>query len=77
MEHRLGDLYPRPEFSASTIDGFQGAMRWVTPQHTAVNELWGSSPLTVSEAAARWHFTDSSLYPRIQEAPAQFARRPT
>ncbi|MFC4467811.1 transposase [Streptomyces xiangluensis] len=29
---------------ASTIDGFQGTMRWVTPQHTAANELWALRP---------------------------------
>ncbi|MEU0205519.1 helix-turn-helix transcriptional regulator [Streptomyces canus] len=39
------------------------------------------SPLSVSEAAARWHFTDSSHFIRAfkkqyQATPAQFARRP-
>lgn len=41
---RMGDLYPLPEFSASTVDGFQGTMRSVTLEDTAVNELWASSP---------------------------------
>ena len=37
------EAYPLPEFSASTVDGFQATMRSVTLQDTAVNELWGSS----------------------------------
>ncbi|MFD6997890.1 helix-turn-helix domain-containing protein [Streptomyces mirabilis] len=40
------------------------------------------SRLNVSEAAARWHFTDSSHFihafkKQYQATPAQFARRPT
>ncbi|MEU6741982.1 helix-turn-helix domain-containing protein [Streptosporangium sandarakinum] len=43
---RMGDLYPLPEFTASTVDGFHGTMRSVTLEDTAVNELWASSPLS-------------------------------
>ncbi len=41
----VGDLYPLPEFSASTVDGWQGSMRFVTVQNTAITELWASSPV--------------------------------
>ncbi|MET7737649.1 helix-turn-helix domain-containing protein [Streptomyces sp. NPDC005402] len=53
---RMGELYPLPEFSASTVDGFQGIMRSVTLQDTVVNELWGSS--TVSTRAVGTHEHD-------------------
>ncbi|MFE7897796.1 helix-turn-helix domain-containing protein [Streptomyces sp. NPDC057424] len=43
---RMGDLYPLPEFSASTVDGFQGTMRSVVLEDTAVNELWASSSVS-------------------------------
>ncbi|CAM5487648.1 hypothetical protein SPURM210S_06732 [Streptomyces purpurascens] len=52
---RLGDLYPLPEFSASTVDGFQGTMRSVTLQDTAVNELWGSSPVSTQAVGTHEH----------------------
>jgi AraC-like DNA-binding protein len=40
---RMGDRYPMPEFTTSTVDGFRGTMRSVTLQDTAVNEFWASS----------------------------------
>ncbi|WP_234490125.1 AraC family transcriptional regulator [Streptomyces sp. MBT33] len=52
---RMGDLYPLPEFSASTVDGFQGTMRSVTLQDTAVNELWGSSPVSTKAVGTDEH----------------------
>jgi AraC-like DNA-binding protein len=42
---RMGDMYPLPEFDASTVEGFRGTMRSVILEDTAVNELWGSSPV--------------------------------
>ncbi|MEU6222454.1 helix-turn-helix domain-containing protein [Streptomyces sp. NPDC047042] len=47
---RVGDLYPLPGLSASTIDGFRGSMRSVTLQDTAVNETWSSSPISTRPA---------------------------
>ncbi|CAL9494196.1 hypothetical protein SUDANB145_03282 [Streptomyces sp. enrichment culture] len=52
---RMGDLYPLPEFSTSTLDGFQGTMRSVALRDTAVNELWGSSPLSTRAVGAHEH----------------------
>ncbi|GGM06693.1 transcriptional regulator [Streptomyces fumigatiscleroticus] len=52
---RMGDLYPLPEFSASTVDGFQGTMRSVTLEDTAVNELWGSSPVSTRAVGTHEH----------------------
>ncbi|SNY72298.1 helix-turn-helix domain-containing protein [Paractinoplanes atraurantiacus] len=43
---RMGDLYPLPEFSADTADGFQGTMHSVTLSDTAINEMWTSSPIS-------------------------------
>ncbi|MFC9636049.1 hypothetical protein ACFTY8_44365 [Streptomyces mirabilis] len=40
----MADLYPLPEFSAPTVDGFQGTMRSVALEDTAINELWASHP---------------------------------
>ncbi|MFI5843793.1 helix-turn-helix domain-containing protein [Catenuloplanes sp. NPDC051500] len=40
---RMGDLYPLPEFTESTVDGFQGTMRSVTLKDAAVNEFWAHS----------------------------------
>ncbi|MEU9229283.1 helix-turn-helix transcriptional regulator [Streptomyces massasporeus] len=115
----MGDLHPLPEFSASTADDFQGTMRSVALEDTAINDMWASSSvstrgtlqrafasldesfsayirrrrleeaaealtvtgsrLSVSEAAALWHFTDSSHFIRAfkkqyHATPAQFAR---
>ncbi|WP_210570818.1 helix-turn-helix domain-containing protein [Streptomyces sp. GESEQ-4] len=66
---RLGDLYPLPEFSASTIEGFQGTMRSVTLQDTAVNELWGSSPLS-TRAVGRHEHDEIRLYVGLRGAVA-------
>ncbi|MFF7159510.1 helix-turn-helix domain-containing protein [Streptomyces sp. NPDC008139] len=52
---RMGDLYPLPEFSASTVDGFQGTMRSVAIQDTAVNELWASSPVRTQAVGTDEH----------------------
>jgi AraC-like DNA-binding protein len=43
---RMGRLYPLPEFTASTVDGFHGTMRSVALQDTAVNEFWASTPVS-------------------------------
>jgi len=52
---RMGDLYPLPEFSASTVDGFRGKVRSVTLRDTAVNELWGSSPVSTQSVWTHEH----------------------
>ncbi|MEU0071055.1 helix-turn-helix domain-containing protein [Streptomyces sp. NPDC006332] len=52
---RMGDLYPLPEFSASTVDGFEGIMRSVTLQETVVNELWGSSSVRTQAVGTHEH----------------------
>lgn len=52
---RMGDLYPLPEFSASTVDGFQGTMRSVALEDTAVNELWASSPVSTRAVGTHEH----------------------
>ncbi|MEU6442335.1 helix-turn-helix transcriptional regulator [Streptomyces sp. NPDC047046] len=49
---RMGGLYPLPEFSPSTVDGFRGTMRSVAIQDTAVNELWASSPVSTQAVGA-------------------------
>ncbi|MEU3506387.1 hypothetical protein ABZ733_00455 [Streptomyces longwoodensis] len=36
---RMGDLYPLPEFSAATVEGFRGTMPSVALEDTAVNEF--------------------------------------
>ncbi|MEW2303503.1 helix-turn-helix domain-containing protein [Streptomyces sp. NPDC006655] len=52
---RMGDLYPLPEFSAATVDGFQGSMRSVLLEDTAVNELWSSSPVSTRAVGTHEH----------------------
>ncbi|MER7680708.1 helix-turn-helix transcriptional regulator [Streptomyces sp. NPDC096934] len=52
---RMGDLYPLPEFSASTVEGFQGTMRSVALDDTAVNELWASSPVSTRAVGTYEH----------------------
>ncbi|SHM84001.1 helix-turn-helix domain-containing protein [Actinacidiphila paucisporea] len=52
---RMGDQYPLPEFSASTVDGFQGTMRSVALEDTAVNELWASSPVSTRAVGTYEH----------------------
>jgi len=64
---RMGDLYPLPEFSASTIDGFRGTMRSVTLQDTAVNELWGSSPVR-TRAVGKHEHDEIRLYVGLRGA---------
>ncbi|MFE9454206.1 helix-turn-helix domain-containing protein [Streptomyces sp. NPDC006739] len=66
---RMGDLYPLPEFSASTVDGFQGTMRSVTLQDTAVSELWGTSPLS-TRAVGRHEHDQVRLYVGLRGAVA-------
>ncbi|MEU2777629.1 helix-turn-helix domain-containing protein [Streptomyces sp. NPDC007162] len=66
---RMGDLYPLPEFSTSTIEGFQGTMRSVTLQDTAVNELWGSSPVS-TRAVGRHEHDEIRLYVGLRGAVA-------
>ena len=52
---RMGDLYPLPEFSASTVDGFQGTMRSVALEDTAVNEMWASSAVSTRAVGTHEH----------------------
>ncbi|MFJ4809572.1 helix-turn-helix domain-containing protein [Streptomyces longwoodensis] len=52
---RMGELYPLPEFSASTVEGFRGTMRSVTLEDTAVNEFRGSSPLSTRAVGTHEH----------------------
>ncbi|MET7568974.1 hypothetical protein ABZT04_10780 [Streptomyces sp. NPDC005492] len=52
---RMGDRYPLPEFSASTVDGFRGTMRSVALDDTAVNELWASSPVSTRAVGPHEH----------------------
>ena len=66
---RMGDLYPLPEFSPSTIDGFRGTMRSVTLQDTAVNELWGSSPVSTRAVGTHEH-DEIRLYVGLRGAVA-------
>jgi AraC-like DNA-binding protein len=51
----IGDLYPLPEFSASTVDGFRGTMQSVTLHDTAINELWASSPVSTRAVGSHEH----------------------
>ncbi|MHC3469556.1 helix-turn-helix domain-containing protein [Streptomyces sp. 7R007] len=66
---RMGDLYPLPEFSASTVDGFQGTMRSVALQDTAVNELWASSPVS-TQAVGTYQHDQVRLYVGLRGAVA-------
>ncbi|MFF7391187.1 helix-turn-helix domain-containing protein [Streptomyces scabiei] len=66
---RMGDLYPLPEFSASTVDGFQGTMCSVTLQDTAVNELRGSSPVS-TQAVGNHELDQIRLYVGLRGAVA-------
>ncbi|MFJ8487456.1 helix-turn-helix domain-containing protein [Streptomyces sp. NPDC094038] len=66
---RMGDQYPLPEFSASTVDGFQGTMRSVALEDTAVNELWGSSPVS-TRAVGRYEHDEIRLYVGLRGAVA-------
>jgi AraC-like DNA-binding protein len=43
---RMGDLYPMPEFTESTMDHFRGTMRSVALKDTAINEFWAQSPVS-------------------------------
>ncbi|GAA0459942.1 transcriptional regulator [Paractinoplanes deccanensis] len=52
---RMGDLYPLPEFSAATVDGFRGTMRSVALQDTAINEMWASSPISTRAVGTHEH----------------------
>ncbi|MGJ5760804.1 helix-turn-helix domain-containing protein [Streptomyces galbus] len=52
---RMGDLYPLPEFSAATVEGFRGTMRSVTLEDTAVNEFQGSSSLSTRAVGTHEH----------------------
>ncbi|MEU2625288.1 helix-turn-helix domain-containing protein [Streptomyces sp. NPDC007157] len=65
--NRMGDLYPLPEFSASTVDGFQGTMRSVALQDTAINELWASSPVT-TQAVGTYEHDQIRLYVGLRGA---------
>jgi AraC-like DNA-binding protein len=40
---RMGDTFPLPEFTESTMDDFRGTMRSVTLKDVAVNEFWTRS----------------------------------
>ncbi|WP_343235498.1 helix-turn-helix domain-containing protein [Streptomyces bauhiniae] len=66
---RMGDLYPLPEFSASTVDGFQGTMRSVSLEDTAVNELWASSPVS-TRAVGTYEHDQVRLYVGLRGAVA-------
>ncbi|MGW1758017.1 helix-turn-helix domain-containing protein [Streptomyces mirabilis] len=66
---RMGDLYPLPEFSASTVDGFQGTMRSVALDDTAVNELWASSPVS-TRAVGTYEHDQIRLYVGLRGAVA-------
>lgn len=66
---RMGDLYPLPEFSASTVDGFQGTMRSVALEDTAVNELWASSPVS-TRAVGTYEHDEVRLYVGLRGAVA-------
>ncbi|MFF4397161.1 hypothetical protein [Streptomyces sp. NPDC001480] len=55
MGDRYQERYSLQEFTASTVDGFQGTMRSVTPQDTAVNEPWASSPLSTQAVGTQEH----------------------
>lgn len=67
--NRMGDLYPLPEFSAATVDGFQGTMRSVALEDTAVNELWASSPVS-TRAVGTYEHDQVRLYVALRGAVA-------
>ncbi|MGW2637351.1 helix-turn-helix domain-containing protein [Streptomyces sp. NPDC001348] len=64
---RLGDLYPLPEFSASTVEGFQGTMQSVALHDIAVNELWASSPVS-TQAVGTYEHDQVRLYVGLRGA---------
>ncbi|MCX4817487.1 helix-turn-helix transcriptional regulator [Streptomyces sp. NBC_01239] len=66
---RMGDLYPLPEFSASTVDGFQGTMRSVALEDTAVNEMWASSAVSTRAVGTHEH-DEVRLYVGLRGAVA-------
>ncbi|MEU6405904.1 helix-turn-helix transcriptional regulator [Streptomyces sp. NPDC046985] len=66
---RMGDLYPLPEFSASTVDGFQGTMRSVALEDTAVNEIWASSSVS-TRAVGTYEHDQIRLYVGLRGAVA-------
>lgn len=66
---RMGDRYPLPEFSASTVDGFQGTMRSVTLEDTAVNEMWASSAVSTRAVGTHEH-DEIRLYVGLRGAVA-------
>lgn len=66
---RMGDLYPLPEFSAPTVDGFQGTMRSVALEDTAINELWASSPVS-TQAVGTYEHDQIRLYVGLRGAVA-------
>ncbi|MET8081498.1 helix-turn-helix domain-containing protein [Streptomyces sp. NPDC005303] len=66
---------------ASLDESFSAYIRRRRLEEAAAALTASGSRLTVSEAAARWHFTDSSHFIRAfkkqyRATPAQFARRP-
>jgi AraC-like DNA-binding protein len=66
---------------ASLDESFSAYIRRRRLEEAATALAAPGSRLTVSEAAARWHFTDSSHFIRAfkkqyRATPAQFARRP-
>ncbi|MEN1882474.1 helix-turn-helix transcriptional regulator [Streptomyces mirabilis] len=65
----MGDLYPLPEFSAPTVDGFQGTMRSVALEDTAINELWASSPVS-TQAVGMYEHDQIRLYVGLRGAVA-------
>ncbi|MEW1831515.1 helix-turn-helix domain-containing protein [Streptomyces sp. NPDC088196] len=66
---RMGDRYPLPEFSASTVDGFQGTMRSVALEDTAVNEMWASSAVSTRAVGTHEH-DEIRLYVGLRGAVA-------
>ncbi|MFE5030952.1 helix-turn-helix domain-containing protein [Streptomyces sp. NPDC056683] len=66
---RMGDLYPLPEFSAPTVDGFQGTMRSVALEDTAINELWASSSVS-TRAVGTYEHDQIRLYVGLRGAVA-------
>ncbi|MFF4138638.1 helix-turn-helix domain-containing protein [Streptomyces mirabilis] len=65
----MGNLYPLPEFSAPTVDGFQGTMRSVALEDTAINELWASSPVS-TQAVGTYEHDQIRLYVWLRGAVA-------
>ena len=64
---RMGDLYPLPEFSASTVNGFRGTMTSVTLHDTAVNEMWAAFPVS-TRAVGRHRHDEVRLYVGLRGA---------